>query len=389
MRGILTFTNLFPSAALPHHGLFVRERMARVVSALGWNWRVVAPRPAVPWPLGFLADSRLQAMPSTETVDGVEVDHPPYRHWPGLSTALQANRMARAARTTVRKATAEGDWIVDAHYLYPDGVAAATIARDLGMPYVLTARGSDLNVLAKRPAVARQIRAALRHAQALVAVSADLKAQMVSLAGLNPERVHVLRNGVDLERFSPGDRQAARLELGLPEERKLILCVGRLVQAKGFALAALALDKLPGADLVLVGEGPERRRIEAPCRERCHFLGSLDPERVASAYRACDVLVLPSTREGWPNVINEALASGLPVVTSAVGGIPEILTDPEVGALVPQGELDPLAQALHRFLANPPEPASVRDFAMGYSWDEPVARLVGLFRGLQVSKGPA
>ncbi len=77
------------------------------------------------------------------------------------------------------------------------------------------------------------------------------------------------------------------------------------------------------------------------------------------------------------------------MVASAVGGIPEILTDPEVGALVPQGELDPLAQALHRFLANPPEPGCVRDFAMGYSWDEPVARLVGLFRGLQVSKGPA
>ena len=142
------------------------------------------------------------------------------------------------------------------------------------------------------------------------------------------------------------------------------------------------MSHLPDAKLVLVGEGPQRSRIAAAAPGRCHFLGSLPPDEVAHAYRACNVLVLPSTREGWPNVVNEALASGLPVVASAVGSLPEILADPAVGAVVPQGELDPLVAALERFLHEPPEPGRVVAFARRYSWDEPVAKLVELFRGL-------
>jgi glycosyltransferase involved in cell wall biosynthesis len=382
MTGILTFTSLFPSGALPHHGLFVRERMGRVVRTLGCPWHVVAPRPKVPRLLRWLSDPRLATLPTSEIVDGVCVDHPPYPHWPGISLGHQARRMARAARDAVAAATATGSWILDAHYLYPDGVAAAAIAEELSLPYVLTARGSDLNLLGKHPAVAPQIRQALRSAQSLVTVSDDLAKQMVSLGELDPDRVQVVRNGVDLDRFCPGDRLAARRALHLPESIPLILAVGRLVRAKGFHLAARALTHLPDANLVLVGEGPDRRPIAATAAGRCHFLGSLAPDQVAVAYRACNVLVLPSQREGWPNVVNEALASGLPVVASAVGSLPEILSDPSVGALVPQGEVDPLVAAVTRFLREPPDPARVAAFAKRYSWDEPVARLVELFRGI-------
>ena len=321
-------------------------------------------------------------MPTSETVDGVTVDHPPYPHWPGISVRQQARRMARASRDAVAAATAVGDWILDVHYLYPDGVAAAAIAEQLSLPYVLTARGTDIIILGEHHAAAPQIRRAVQRAQALVAVSDDLAKRMISLGELEPDRVHVLRNGVDLDRFCPGDRATARRALGLPETGPLILAVGLLIPRKAFHLAARALSHLPDAKLVLVGEGPQRRRIAAAAPGRCHFLGSLPPDEVALAYRACNVLVLPSTWEGWPNVVNEALASGLPVVASAVGSLPEILADPAVGAVVPQGELDPMVAALERFLHEPPEPGRVVAFGRRYSWDEPVAKLVELFRGL-------
>lgn len=134
VKGIITFTNLFPSATLPQHGLFVRERMARVVSQLGCPWRVVAPRPRVPRLLRWLAANPFERMPSAESVDGVPVDHPAYFHIPGLSQNAQAQRMARASLAAVRAATSTGSWILDAHYLYPDGVAAAEIARELSLP---------------------------------------------------------------------------------------------------------------------------------------------------------------------------------------------------------------------------------------------------------------
>lgn len=386
--GILTFSNLFPSSVMPTHGLFVRERMARVAAAGGFRWQVVAPVPRVTLLLRRGGYRRWAAVPEQETWQGVTVHHPRYRHWPGLSLRRQADAMAAAALPVVHAVTAEGPWVVDAHYLWPDGVAAATVARRLGLRYALTARGSDLNVAACDPVVARRIAEAAAGADLLAAVSGPLCRRFAEVAGLPPERVQLVRNGVDLERFRPGDQAAARRSLGLPAGGRLLLGVGRLVPGKGFARAAAALAELPpDVALVLVGDGPERAAIAAAAPERVHLLGSLPPDRVAEACRACDLMVLPSEREGWPNVVTEALASGLRVVATAVGGIPEILQQPAVddvtlGALVPPGDDAALAAAIRRVLAAPADPARVRAFAERYGWDEPVAFLVERFRAL-------
>ena len=193
-----------------------------------------------------------------------------------------------------------------------------------------------------------------------------------------------MRNGVDLDRFRPGDPAAARRELGLPVTGRLLLGIGRLVAGKGFVLAAQALASLPDdVQLVLVGDGPERGPIEIAAAGRVHCLGALPPDRVAIACRAADLLVLPSEREGWPNVVTEALASGLPVVATRVGGIPQILGEAPpswLGALVPPRDVPALAAALRTVLATPPDRAAVAAFAQRYGWDEPVAQLVAVFR---------
>jgi len=379
VSGLLTFTNLFPNAAMPTHGLFVRERMARVARELGWAWHVVAPAPVVPGPLRRGEFVRWAELPLVDDGSGVPVHHPRYRHWPGLSKGRQPDRMARAALPVVRAVANGMPWVVDAHYLYPDGVAAAAVARELGLPYVLTARGSDVNVLGRQPAIARRIRDAARDAHACFAVSEPLAEAFGALAG---RPVECLRNGVDLERFAPGDAAAARRALALPAAGPLLLGVGRLVPGKGFADAVAALDRLdPGVRLVLIGDGPERARLAAAGGDRVLLLGTRPPEDVALAYQACDALVLPSRREGWPNVVTEALASGCPVVACAVGGIPDILGgDPAVGATVPVGDAGGLAGALARILAQGTDRAQVRRFATRYSWEEPVARMAQVLR---------
>jgi len=389
VKRIVTFTNLFPSSVMPTHGLFVLDRMRRVALATGFAWEVVAPVPEVAWFVRGGVFRRWAQVPREETFDGVRVLHPRYRHWPGLSLRRQAAAMASGARAVVERLAADGPIVLDAHYLWPDGVAAAELAANLRVPFVLTARGSDLNVIANDPFVAQRIAAVAPRAVACCAVSSALGDRFAAVAKLPRERISDVRNGVDLERFRPGDRAEARRRLGLPVGGRLLLGVGRLVPGKGFDVAAKALAALPAdVSLVLVGDGPERAAIAAVAGERTRFLGALPPDLVACAYRAADLFVLPSEREGWPNVVTEALASGLRVVATRVGGIPEILgaassgsePDPLLGALVAPRDGDAFARAVAATLERPSESGAVRSFAERYGWDEPVRFLAATFR---------
>jgi glycosyltransferase involved in cell wall biosynthesis len=368
---LITFSNLFPSAAFPAHGTFVEDRMRRVVARTGLEWQVVSPAPRVPWPLRRGEYVRHAAQPANELVGGVRVHHPQYLHLPGLSTARQAGRIERAALPLVRELASER-CVIDAHYVYPDGVAALRIARTLGLPCLVTARGTDLNVLR----IARQIREAAAGAFALLAVSQPLCERLAAVTG---RPVQLARNGVDLALFTPGERGAARARLGLPADGPLVLGVGRLVPGKGFLQLARAVSEISGVRLVLVGDGPERARIaSALAGDRLILLGTRPRAEVALAYQACDVLALPSEREGWPNVVTEALAAGLPVVATDVGAVPEILADERYGAVVARGDGRALVAGLRRFLDAPPEREQVREYARRFGWEETVELLAGI-----------
>ena len=382
MVHVVTFTNLYPSTVMPTHGVFVGERMRRVAAAGGFKWTVVAPVPDVPWPLRRGVYRQWAQVPRSEQLDGVEVHHPRFRHWPGMSQRRQADAVRAGARALVQQLCARGDVVIDAHYLWPDGVAAGELARELEVPFTLTARGSDVNVLAQDAVIASRIASVARDAHACMAVSDALGERFAAAAGLPDGAVRTVRNGVDLDRFSPGDKAAARASLGLSPEGPLAVGVGRLVPGKGFDVAARAVAAVDGLRLLLVGEGAERARIAAVGGGRVTFAGAQPPDRVAAAYRAADVFVLPSEREGWPNVVTEALATGLPVVASRVGGIPQIVGgDPPLhrGALVRPGDVGGFAAALSAVVAAGHRPDEVRAYALRFGWDEPVARLVETF----------
>jgi len=383
---LLTFTTLFPSAVRPRHGIFVETRLRQMLATNAVSATVVAP---VPW---FPSSARvfgryglLARTPRAERRHGVEIRHPRYVMIPKLGAGIQPWTLAHAAEREIRGLARDGTEfdLIDAHYFYPDGVAAALLARRLGKPFVVTARGSDINLIAERAAPRRLILDAARSANRIVAVSDALKRAIVKL-GVEPNRIVVLRNGVDLELFQPVDRDEARRALGLAGA-KVIVCVGNLVPEKDHAVFVDAVAALPGVEALIVGAGPERKRLleriaQSNAAGRLRILDEMPQDRLRLVYSAADALMLPSMREGWPNVLLEALACGTPVVAADVGGVGEIVAGPIVGRVVGTRDASAFAAALSDLLASPPERAAVRRYAESFGWDEVARAQLALFR---------
>ncbi|MCW5662456.1 MAG: glycosyltransferase [Piscinibacter sp.] len=373
---VLTFTSLFPSEARPRHGIFVENRLQHLRRDCDVDSRVIAPVPWFPFTAAaFGSYARFAATPrSAVRAEGLQVSYPRYLMLPRLGVARQPDSMARAAWPDVQ-ALLDGGWrpeLIDAHYLYPDGVAAGLLARRLDMPFVMTARGTDVNVIAQQPGPGRRIIEAAGRAAAVIAVSQPLKDKLVAL-GVEPGKVQVLRNGVDLAVFRLEDRSAARLALGLPDAGPIAACVGNLVPEKGQALAIDALCELPDVRLVIVGDGPLRSELAAQVARR-GVAGRVDfrpvmPQRELSRlYAAADVLLLTSEREGWPNVVLEAMACGTPVVAFDVGAVREMVTGDAVGRVVVPRETGALTRAIAGMLATPVSREAIRAHAAQYDW---------------------
>jgi teichuronic acid biosynthesis glycosyltransferase TuaC len=382
---ILTFTTLYPTATRPQHGIFVETRLRKLVESGEVQARIVAPCPWFPFTSPrFRSYSVLARIASEEVRHGLHIDHPRYPLLPkiGMSTAPLALFAAVLPRLR-RQIDAAGDFdLIDAHYFYPDGVAAVLLGRALGRPVVVTARGSDLNLIADHAVPRRWIRWAATRAAGLVTVSSGLRDRLVAL-GTAPERIRVLRNGVDLALFRPGDREAARRRLGFT--RPTLLAVGNLVALKRHPLMVEALALLPDADLVIVGEGPERAAIEALARarglaHRVRLLGQMPQQELPEIYAAADLLLLVSTHEGWPNVLFESLACGTPVVVSDIAGIIDIVGAPAAGRIVPRITSENLAGAISDLLAAPPERAATRAYAEQFDWQSTTDGQIALFR---------
>lgn len=374
---LLTFTSLYPNAENPSHGVFVENRLVHLVGNGRVSSLVIAP---VPWfPFRHPRFGRYGAfarVPGFEQRRGIEIRHPRFLAIPGLGGLTAPFAMALAARAALSKRIAAGERFdaIDAHYFFPDGVAAALLGQWFGLPVVITARGSDINVIARGPLAGRMIRWAAGTAVSVIAVSRALRQAIIDL-GVEASKVVVLRNGIDTDRFSPLDRPAARRALGLAPEAPAIVSVGRLVALKGHDLVIDAMLRLPGVHLLIAGDGPERIALEARARRlgiagRVHFLGQVRHDDLPGVYSAADALVLASSNEGWPNVLLEAMACGTPVVATDVGGCSEVVTAPEAGTIVRERSADAIATALKGLFANPPDRAATRRHAERYGWDE-------------------
>ncbi len=317
-------------------------------------------------------------MPPRDSSTGIEAVFPTYWSVPGLP-ALHARGMAASLRASVRQIRREFPFdIILAAWAYPDGVAAAHLAREFGCPLVTMVLGSDVNEHARPPLLRRQIRWGLSQSERVIAVSRALRDRVLEL-GIAPERVIAQHNGVDGAQFVCRDKREARARLNLSPERPLVCYVGNFKPEKGVTVLVEAMGHLrqSGArevELALVGDG----ELDATLRERVRaldlqtqvrFCGRRSHAEITDWISACDVLCLPSFREGCPNVVLEALASGRPVVASEVGGIPELLAA-DNGFLVPPGDPAALARGLQTALGRAWSPEALRATVECLSWDQ-------------------
>ena len=379
---LLTFTTLYPNANQPSHGIFVENRLTQLIASRQATVQVVAPVAYVPnWAMLPDRYRTLSRVPDREERRGITIHHPRYLLLPKVSMLAAPFSLYIAARRSLRALLRNGyDFeIIDAHYFYPDGVAAVLLGRYFGKPVTVTARGSDINFIARDRLPRRMIRWACTNADAIAAVSQALKDALVAL-GASPDKIRVLRNGVDLVKFQEGDREAARRHIGVNEIT--LLSVGNLVPLKGHDLAIRALALLDNASLIIVGDGPEAGKLHSLAEtlavaHRVRFLGRLPHDELPELYGAADVLLLLSSSEGWPNVLLEAMACGTPVVATDVGGTREVVATSANGAIVTDRDPVAIAQAITRTLRRGTNRSAVRAYAEGIQLGGDHARAVG------------
>jgi glycosyltransferase involved in cell wall biosynthesis len=378
---ILFFSQIYPSSREPARGPFnfnsfralSRYCEARVVSPRAWWLRVRRPGELLRTPRESLGD-----VPAT---------YPTYWGIPRFAPRWNGWSMYQSLRPHVARLRREFPFdVVLAAFAYPDAAAAALFAADYGCPLVTRVMGSDVNHLGQEPCTRPLVQEALLRSQRVIAVSEALRGRMVEM-GIPAERIVVLRNAVDGERFVPRDRGEARRKLGLPGDRSVVCYVGRFGHEKGgdVLIDAMARVRALGRSDVLVamvGGGAMEAALREQARvlgvtEQVRFCGEQPHAEVPDWISACDVLCLPSRREGCPNVVLEALASGRPVVATRVGGVPELLND-ENGLMTPSEDAEALAAALCRALDRTWDPGALRATVESLSWDDVGRRELGV-----------
>jgi glycosyltransferase involved in cell wall biosynthesis len=396
LADLIVFSSLFPSAARPGAGLFIRERMFRV--ARHRSLVVVSPQPWFPGQalVRLFRPAYRPMAPYHEMQQGVAVYHPRFLAIPGLLRRLDGGSMALFSYPLLRRLKADGARLIDAHFAYPDGEAASRLGRWLRLPVTITLRGTEVPH-SRDPVLRIRMMQALKSAARVFAVSDSLRRLALQL-GVAPDRSEVVGNGVDVEQFQPVDRAEARRRLGLPDEAKVLISVGGLVERKGMHRVVDCLPALlathPDLHYLIVGsggpEGDMRPELEAQVARlglggRVHFLGALPPAELKWPLSAADVFALATRNEGWANVFLEAMACGLPVVATDVGGNAEVVCRPELGSIVPFGDAAALERALAAALDRPWDRAAILEYARDNQWDRRVAQLLRAFDAVLVS----
>ncbi len=386
----LLFSTLYPSSAKPIHGIFVETRLRELLPSGEVETKVVAPVPWFPFSGERFGEyGKFAATPRFEHRNGVDIYHPRYFLPPKVGMHIAPYTLARGALPAIRQLIRDGfDFdLIDAHYYYPDGVAAGLLARWLGKPFVVTARGTDLNLIPQYAHPRRLIVQTADRAAGSIGVCGALMGSLAEL-GADPRKLHVMRNGVDLERFHPIGRNEARQRVGVAAEKRVLLSVGYLIERKGHDIAVRALAQLPeDVVLVIAGSGPERSNLENLARmlgvqDRVRFAGQVANEELKWWYSAADALVLCSSREGWANVLLEAMACGTPAIATNIWGTPEVIAAPEAGRLMKARTPEALVAAWNDLAARVPARAEVRAYAERFSWEATTQAQLGLFNDI-------
>lgn len=361
-------------------------------SVAGLRMALVGPLPP---PAGGMANQTRQLAELLRAA-GAEVDlvptNPPFRPaWVGKLPVLRAGvrlaayvlRLWRAAgRAQLLHVMANSGW---SWHLF--AVPAIWVARARGVPVVVNYRGGGAADFLARSQ--RQVRFSMRQVAALIVPSGFL-VNVFQRFGIAAE---IVPNILDLARFHPADaaRPGAAARQGGPRSQVVVARNLEAIYDNATAIQAFALlrQRLPGALLTVAGSGPEAGRLQAlvlalGMNDAVRFTGTLDRDAMAALYATADVSLNPSLTDNSPNSVLESMASGVPVVSTDVGGVPFILEHGRTGLLVPPGDAQAMAAALYRLLTDEALWQSLATASQAevqrYAWPQVAARLLGVYR---------
>ena len=392
---LLVFSSLFPSQVRPNAGVFIRERMFRV----GKYIPIIVVSP-VPWfPFQEIIRywcPQFRPQPSCyEEQEGVQVYYPRFFSIPGLLKSCDGFFMAVGALPTLLKLKKKFT-IIDAHFAYPDGYAATLLGKWLNKPVTITLRGTEVP-LAKIPRRKEKLLTALVYATQVFSVSDSLEQFVVSL-GANGDKIQVIGNGIDVIKFQPIAKSTARAALSISESTKVLVSVGALVDRKGFHRVIDLLPELVShypnlIYLIVGGDSPEgniriklERQVEVlNLKKHVRFLGAYSSDQLKVPLSAANLFVLATANEGWANVFLEAMACGLPVITTDVGGNKEVIVNSELGTVVPFADSQRLLSAISNGLDKSWNISLILKYAQNNAWDYRVKILVDNFNRITSS----
>lgn len=383
---VLSLSCVYPNARDSNLGLFVWSRLRHLS-----DWaevKVIAPIPQIDYSRSRVGRG---AIPKKEWDGPIETFRPAWIYPPGGYAANPIFLFLRLLPLVAGLRNRYGFHVIDAHFAFPDGIAASVLSRALGVPFTVTLRGNE-TMHACYPWRRRLMAWSLKKASAIFTLSEELKRFAISL-GVDEARVRVVPNGIDTETFYERDRSQCRQKHSIRQDRKLILSAGALIERKGHhrvmqALASLLREKLKVELIIAGGRGREgqyeneirKQVIELGLQANVRIVGEVSPGELAEFMCAADVFCLASSREGWPNVIHEAMACGVPVVATRVGAIEDMIPSADYGLIVPSGDSAALARALQDALGKKWNGTAIATRAHSRTWTQVAKEVFEILR---------
>jgi teichuronic acid biosynthesis glycosyltransferase TuaC len=386
---VFSITTMFPNPKLPQFGIFVLRRL--VAAQEHATIIIVNPIPYFPGATLLARYKHRSGLPnhhaiSSECGKSVEVHCPLYVSVPGFCKPLDGFSLYLALRPLIKKL---GPFdVIDTQLAYPDGFAGALLSREFGIPFVVTLRGHDINVLPKLPVRGKMVRWVLHRADRVMGVADALRQAAVAL-GCPETKTETIPNGVDTRIFTLKDRKECLATLRLDPTQRYLLSVGHLIERKGHhllieSLKVLSEERFQNVSLLIIGgesiEGNYRQIIEdtiinSELSNRVILAGEVPQDQLALWYGAAHCLCLASSMEGWANVLLESLACGRPVVATRVWGTPEVVKEDVQGVLVERTP-ESIAHGIKKLLSREWEPLTLREYAQQFTWQNSGKRLV-------------
>ncbi len=381
---ILSFTSLFPSSVNARHGVFVKHRLLKIMEYYDYKISLIAPVPAAPFlPKKVNPYTKENMVEKVENIEGISVYHPRYFHMPLVGMYFQPWFMYRSALKVIKqKPELLNDVkIIDAHYAYPDGVAAVMLAKKLSLPSAITIRGSDINKLSEYLLPRLWLKWAISKCDWLIPVSKSLFDKVAILHPESTTKMTVVANGVDTNIFN---ENAVSQEYKINKNgQKLILSVGNLIPLKGHNLVINAVKADETLQLMIIGSGPMEAELQQQIKKnnlghRVNIVGNIPQTDLAGIYAQADLLILASESEGCPNVLLEAQACGTPVISTDVGAARDLMIEGQTGLIMQRTSTSIYNTIQEAFRAK--LTIIIKEFKAAHSWQPKVEQIDRLFQ---------